>query len=238
MCSPHACVASSLAPIVCTLLSTISFSCKEHTQGSAVRMDLALPPEVAAQLEGFEVRAWRVQMSLWRESASAQGAHSLQTHPHVRSQDQLQALESKLQPFTGPGAAAALAKVRSCSSERVSEPPPPLATTAAAALPPLCRRCLLRLLPATNHPASALASHSIPPHTQLDPLERAQAQLAVAGAAQALLRLLLQTYGVDPSDHAQAKKDQERLLRYTRKVRKAAAEAELRESRRSLEVSA
>ena len=39
----------------------------------------------------------------------------------------------------------------------------------------------------------------------MEPLERAQAQLAVAGAAHRLLQLFLQTCGVDPAGHESSK---------------------------------
>ncbi|KAL4440306.1 hypothetical protein ABPG75_003307 [Micractinium tetrahymenae] len=71
---------------------------------------------------------------------------------------------------------------------------------------------------------------------RLPPLECAQAQLALAQATAALFQLYLRASGVDPADH-ESRKEQERLAQYGKKVRKAAAEKELRESRRSLEVN-
>ncbi|KAL4421998.1 hypothetical protein ABPG77_005428 [Micractinium sp. CCAP 211/92] len=86
-----------------------------------------------------------------------------------------------------------------------------------------------RLQPFLGQKASASIS-------KMPPLERAQAQLALAQATAALFQLLLRANGVDPSDH-ESRKEQERLAQYGKKVRRAAAEKELRESRRSLEVN-
>lgn len=56
--------------------------------------------------------------------------------------------------------------------------------------------------------AAAAACHrlaSAPSPLQLEPLERAQAQLALAGAAQRLLELFLRASGVDPESHESRK---------------------------------
>lgn len=71
---------------------------------------------------------------------------------------------------------------------------------------------------------------------QLVPQERAHAQLALAHATAALYQLFLKASGVDPADH-EFHKEQERLKQYTKKVRKVAAEKELRETKRSMEVN-
>ena len=54
-------------------------------------------------------------------------------------------------------------------------------------------------------------------------------------AAAALFTLYLKTKGIDPEDHT-VKKEQGRLKQYNKKVRKLAAEVELKKSNRILEI--
>lgn len=68
---------------------------------------------------------------------------------------------------------------------------------------------------------------------QLEPLQRAQLHLALARAAASLFQLHLRASGVDPTDHP-AHKEQERLRAVDKRVRKAAAERELADSRPTL----
>ena len=89
----------------------------------------------------------------------------------------------------------------------------------AAPLLPLCCCCRRRRrpppllpLPACRRPPALLASPPAPPTLQLEPLERAQAHLALAHAAHSLLQLYLRASGVDPDAHAAAGKEGVRLL--------------------------
>jgi len=54
-------------------------------------------------------------------------------------------------------------------------------------------------------------------------------------AAASLFKLYLQTKGIDPEDHS-FKKEEGRLKQYKKKVRKLAAEEEIKKSNRTLEV--
>lgn len=70
---------------------------------------------------------------------------------------------------------------------------------------------------------------------QLTPFQRAEVHQTLAQAVAALFRLYLKCQGIEPADHA-FRKEGPRLKQYQRKVRKAVAEEELRESKPSLEV--
>ncbi|PSC67180.1 nuclear nucleic acid-binding C1D [Micractinium conductrix] len=71
---------------------------------------------------------------------------------------------------------------------------------------------------------------------QLPPLERAQAQLALAQATAALFRLYLLASGVDADEH-ETSSEKKRLVIYSKKVRRALSEQELGQAKRSLEVN-
>jgi hypothetical protein len=118
-------------------------------------------------------------------------------------QEVLSSLESKLKPFTGPGAKASMAQVHGGAAAAAAS-----ATAAAASrTPPLLPRCLP--LPPPTCPAR-IATHA--PALQLDPLDRAQAHLALAHAAHSLMQLYLQASGVDPDTYKAAGKEGVRLL--------------------------
>ena len=69
----------------------------------------------------------------------------------------------------------------------------------------------------------------------MTPFQRAEVHQTLAQAAAALFRLYLKSRGVEPEDHV-FRKESPRLKQYQRKVRKAVAEEELRESKPGLEV--
>ena len=72
-------------------------------------------------------------------------------------------------------------------------------------------------------------------HQQFSGVERAQIYNNLARSAATLFNMYLQTKGVDTEDHS-FRKEQVRLKQYHKKVRKLAAEEELKNSRPTLEL--
>lgn len=111
----------------------------------------------------------------------------------AHTQELLGALDAKLQPFLGSAAKSSLSQVCGACMQ---------GPWVCCRLPPVvvdrCHMAIDRLVPLT-------AACFPPCHLQLEPLERAQAQLAVAHAVHRLLQLFLQTCGVDPAGHASRK---------------------------------
>mmetsp|Transcript_15613 Transcript_15613/g.43670 ORF Transcript_15613/g.43670 Transcript_15613/m.43670 type:complete len:219 (-) Transcript_15613:30-686(-) len=70
---------------------------------------------------------------------------------------------------------------------------------------------------------------------QLEPLEAAQVQMALAQAANALFKMYLMSAGTDPANSS-VKKEEERLQQYSKRLAAAMNEHQLANSKRSLAV--
>ncbi len=156
-------------------------------------MDLALPEEVQLQLQSFEVR--RLLHTLQKLRCKLQRAKPVK--PPVPA-----ACTPAEPAGLAGGQAAAVCRTDSqglaIKGARSMHAGPWSAGGGAAAACPSCYSVFLR---------SRLFHHCC--FVQLEPLERSQAQLAVAHAAHRLLQLYLQTCGVDPAGH-ESRKEQAR----------------------------